>query len=151
MIGIFNCLSSVISKSCWYNLTSNFISAFENLLLFYHYQENSYIFLITLLYILVLLQCHGDIELNPGRKKVKKNSLSVYHWNLNNLPAHNFSKNRQLKAYIPMYKRDFICLSETYQDSATPDILLEIDGYNLVHADNLDNMKRGRVCIYYKE
>ena len=38
-----------------------------------------------------------------------------------------------------------------YQDSATPDILFEIDGYNLVHAYNLDNMKRGGVCIYYKE
>ena len=72
VIGIFNCRSSVMSKSCWCNLTSNFISTFENLLLFYHYQESTYIFLITLLNILVLLQCHGDIELNPGQKKTKE-------------------------------------------------------------------------------
>ena len=31
------------------------------------------------------------------------------------------SQNLQLKAYIPMYKHDFICLSETYLDSSTHD------------------------------
>ena len=50
-----------------------------------------------------------------------------------------------------MYKHDFICLSETYLDSSTPDSLLEIDGYNLIPADHPDNIKRGGVCIYYKE
>ena len=48
-----------------------------------------------------------------------------------------------------MYKHDFICLSETYLDSSTPDGLLEIDGCNLVRADHPNNIKR--VCIYYKE
>ena len=42
-IGIFNCHSSLMPKSCRCNLTSNFISAFENLLLFYHCQEIAYI------------------------------------------------------------------------------------------------------------
>ena len=55
----------------------------------------------------------------------------------------------QMKAYISMYKHDFICLSETYLDSSTPDSLLEIDGYILVRADHPNNMKRGGVCIYY--
>ena len=50
-----------------------------------------------------------------------------------------------------MYKHDFICLSETYLDSSTPDGLLEIDGYNLVRADHPNNIKRGGVCIYHKE
>ena len=49
----------------------------------------------------ILLQCHGDIKNNPGprklKKKKKKKSLSVCHWNLNSLPAHNFSKLTQLK------------------------------------------------------
>ena len=42
-------------------------------------------------------------------------------------------------------------MSETYLDSATPNNLLEIEGYNLVRADNLNNVKIGEVCIYYKE
>ena len=50
-----------------------------------------------------------------------------------------------------MYKRYFICLLETYLDSTIPDSLLEIDGYDLVRADHPNNIKRGGVCIYYKE
>ena len=34
----------------------------------------------------ILLQCHGDIEKNPGPRKLKK-SLSVCHWNLTSLTA----------------------------------------------------------------
>ena len=67
------------------------------------------------------------------------------------LSAHNFSKLTQMKAYISMYKHDFIYLSDTYLDSSTPDSLLEIDGYILVRADHPNNIKRGGVCIYYKE
>ena len=84
-------------------------------------------------------------------KEIKKNSLSACHWNLNSLSAHNLSRLPQLKVYISMYKHDLICLSETYLDSSTPDSLLEIDTCNLVRADHLNNIKRGGVCIYYKE
>ena len=56
-----------------------------------------------------------------------------------------------MKAYISMYKHDFICLWETYLDSSTPDRRLEIDGYILVRADHPNNIKRGGVYIYYKE
>ena len=72
-----------MSKSYSCNLTSSFISAFENLLPFYQNQESAYIFLITLLYKFVLLQCHGDIKLNPGLKKLNLNLLSIYQ-NLHN-------------------------------------------------------------------
>ena len=41
-----------------------------------------------------------------------------------------------------MYKHDFMRLSETYLDSSIPDGLLEIDGYNLVRADNPNNIKK---------
>ena len=110
-----------------------------------------YIAIITLIFIFALLLCHGDIEINPGPKKLKKNSLSVCHWNLNSLSAHNFSKLTQLKAYISIHKHDFICLSETYLDSSIPDSLLEIDRYNLIHSDHPNDIKRGGVCIYFKE
>ena len=148
VIGIFNSRISgiFINKRC--NIIINLISMFETLLLFYHYVKGVYI---TLLYIFALLLCHGDIEINPGPKKFKKNSLSVCHWNLNKLSAHNFSKLTQLKAYISIYKHDFICLSETHLDSSIPDSLLEIDGYNLIRSDHPNDIKRGGVCIYCKE
>ena len=50
-----------------------------------------------------------------------------------------------------MYNQDFICLSEIYLESTTPDSLLEIDGYNLVYVDHPNNIKRSEVSIYYKE
>ena len=50
-----------------------------------------------------------------------------------------------------MYKHDFICFSETYLDSTTPDSLLKVDGYNLVRVNHHNNTKRDGVCIYYKE
>ena len=46
---------------------------------------------------------------------------------------------------------DFICLSETYLDSTTPDELIKIKGYKPIRADHPDNIKRGGVCIYYNE
>ena len=147
VIGVFNCRILVMSKNCENYLVNKFISLIESLLLLYHYFESAYIFLFTLLYLFVLLQCHGDIELNPGPKNLKTTLFSVCHWNLNSLTAHNYSKLTQLKAYISMYKYDCICLSETYLDSTTPDNLLEIDGYNLVRADHPNNIKRGGVTI----
>ena len=99
----------------------------------------------------LLLRSYGDINLNPGPRKSNDNSLSVYHWNLNSITVHNFSKLTQLKAYILTYKYDFKCFSETYLDSSTPNNLIGIQGYNLVRADHPDDTKRGGVCIYNKE
>ena len=48
-------------------------------------------------------------------------------------------------------REDFICLSDTYLDSSTPDNLIEMEGYKLIRADHPNNIKRGGVCIYYKE
>ena len=54
-------------------------------------------------------------------------------------------------SYVSTYKYDFICLSETYLGSSIPNDMIEIEGYNLVRADHPNNIKRGGVCIYYKE
>ena len=150
VIGIFNCRNAVISCHVS-NLNKNLISLFEVLLFCWHYFESAFLFLLTLVYMFIILQCHGDVERNAGPRKQKPNCLSVCHWNLNSLTAHNFSKVAQLQAYNSIYKYDFICLSETYLDSSTPDNLIEIEGYKVIRADHPDNVKRGGVCIYYKE
>ena len=104
-----------------------------------------------MLYLFICLKCHGDIELNPGPRKFKNSSLSVCHWNLNSLCAHNFLKVTQLKAYNSLYKHDFICLSETYLDSSITNEEVKIKDYKLIRTDHPDNIKRGGVCIYHKE
>ena len=78
--------------------------------------------------------------------------ISLCHWNLNSISAHNYIKLFLLKAYIAIHKFDIICLSETYLDSSTSsdDDNLAISGYNLIRSDHPSNNKRGGVCIYYK-
>ena len=91
VIGIFNPRVSVVSPNCECRLSRNFITMLEILLLCYFYLEITDMSFLKLLYMFILLPCHGDIKKNPGPKKLKK-SLSVCHWNLTSLPAHNFSK-----------------------------------------------------------
>ena len=43
------------------------------------------------------------------------------------------------------------CLSETNLSTSIPDNLIDIEGYKLIRADHSHNVKRGGVCIYYKE
>ena len=105
--------------------------------------------LLRWLYIL-LITLSGDVELNPGPKLTTAQTLSICHWNLNVICAHNFAKLHFLKAYVSVYKFDIICLSETYLDSNLDDESLEISGYFLIRSDHPSNKKRGGICIYYK-
>ena len=52
-----------------------------------------------------------------------------------------------------MHTYYFICLSETWLDSKTSidSNDLSLKGYNLNRVDNPVNVKKGGVCVYYKE
>ena len=54
-IGAFSCQSLAIAKHHACKLTKNFVCLFEILLLCWHYFENAYIFLLTLVYIFIFL------------------------------------------------------------------------------------------------
>ena len=102
---------------------------------------------------LILLTC-GDMEPNPGpiRRDFRYN-LSVCHWNLNSMTAHNFAKIKLLESYNTINKFGVISLSESYLDSsiASDNVDLNIKGYNLCRADLPNNVKRGSVCGYIRE
>ena len=99
----------------------------------------------------LLILLSGDIELNPGPKRYS--NLKVCHYNLNSLTSHSFAKVSSLQAYNAIHKFDIICLSETFLDSSISlsDPALYLDGYKIIRADHPMNIKRGGVCIYYKE
>ena len=105
--------------------------------------------LLCWLYIFFII-LSGDVELNPGPKSKAAQTLSVCHWNLNSIFAHNFPKLSLLRAYVSVNKFDIIRLSETYLDSSVGDVSLEISGYYLIRSDHPSNKKRGGICIYYK-
>ena len=111
-------------------------------------------------FILLILFVCGDTDLNPGPKN--RNScynFSICHWNLNSITAHNFGKvNVLLQAYNAIINFDMICLSESYLDSSVfsdndnnDNDNLYIKDYKLVRADHPGDVKRGGVCVYFKE
>ena len=99
-----------------------------------------------------MIKISGDIELNPGRKQKQDQSLLIYHWNLNGIPAHNFQKLAFLQGYFSSNKVDILCLSETFlnSDISCDDNNLQLPGFDLIRADHPSNTKRGGVCIYYR-
>ena len=92
----------------------------------------------------------GDVELKSGPKRKAAQTLSMCHWNLNSICAHNFAKLSLLRAYVSVHKFDIICLSETYLDSSMDNESLEISGHYLICYDHPSNKRRGGICIYYK-
>ena len=68
--GIFNCRNLATYTKLALNLTNDFDSLLEILFLCWHYFESAFIFLLTLVYLFLFLQCHGDIEPNPGPKNI---------------------------------------------------------------------------------
>ena len=97
-----------------------------------------------------LLLKHGDVEINPGPKR-KDTRFFCFQWKVNSILAHN--KLSLLEAYNTVHKYDILCISETYLDSSVSvnDTTLSLPGYNLVQSDHPRNIKRGGVCLYYKE
>ena len=95
----------------------------------------------------------GDIELNPGSSLNSGQNFSIYHWNLNSIAVHNFSKISLLKAYSAVHAIDIICQSETYlnHDTLFDNDNLRITGYKLIRVDHPSNQKRGVIFIYHKD
>ena len=96
-----------------------------------------------------MLLKHGDIEINPGPEENRSKSFSCSHWNVNSILGHN--KLSLLTAYNSALIYDLICLTETYLDSTVHPNNLLINGYKLVRSDHPDNVKRGGVCLYFRE
>ena len=90
-----------------------------------------------------------DIESNLGPGPNSGQSFSIYHWNLNSIAAHNFSKIYLLKAYNAIHTYDIICLSETYlnHDTLSNNDNLKIPGYELVR-DDTHQIKNEAVFVY---
>ena len=72
--------------------------------------------ILFLLYIKIkiLLYFCGDIEINPGPKRL---SLTLCYWNVNGVAAHEFIEVSLLQGYITERNFDIICLSETFLNS----------------------------------
>ena len=99
----------------------------------------------------LLLLLSGDIETNPGPKR--SSNIKFCHWNLNGLAAHDFIKVPLVEAFITSNNFDLVCLSETFLDSTilNEDVNIQMKGYSFLRADHPNDIKRGGVCIYFKD
>ena len=107
-------------------------------------------FVVLLPHLRMLLIICGDVESNPGPNSC---SLNLCHWNVNGLAAHNFVKLTHLNALTAFHNFDIVCVSETFLDSDFPnkDPRLQIQGYEMIRCDFPGNLKRGGVCVYYRD
>lgn len=61
--------------------------------------------------LLTLFVC-GDVHLNPGPKRNRSYyNFSIFHWNPDNVTAHNYGKRNLLEAYNAVNKFDMTCIS----------------------------------------
>ena len=81
----------------------------------------------------------GPAEEKPGPKRYSAQYLTIFHWNLNSIEAHNFVKVALLNPTSPSMKW-----------TSVDDDNLQILGYSSLRADQPSNTKRGRVLMYYK-
>ena len=98
----------------------------------------------------MIYQC-CDISRNPGPQS--DFNLKVCHWNIGSIVVLRFEKHSLLKTYNAIHNFGIICLSETFLNSSysSDDHDLTLDSYKLIRADHPLNIKRGGVCIYYRE
>ena len=150
VIGIFNCRYLVISKSSISRLTKNFGSLFGSLFLCFDYLKSTLIFFNLLVYF-----CFST---TPWRYWVRSRSKEIKRGYRTCLPLESKQYNctKLFKTYTIKsahfdIQYNFICLSETFLDSSTPDNFVDIQGYNIVRTNHPDSTKRGGVCICYKE
>ena len=111
-------------------------------------KKTSILFYLYIIRANLLLIC-GDIETKPGPRKDQ--NLSICHWNLS-ISAHNFIKFSSLQAFNTIHNFDLICISETFLDSsvAIDGSDLSLNGYKLIRSDHPSDVKRGGICIFYK-
>ena len=101
---------------------------------------------------LLILLC-GNLELNPGPCNDNSKKLFVCHWTLNGIAAHDFVKVSLLLAYMRTFNVDVFFITETFLDPSfcCDDPGLQIEGCKLERSDHPNNVKRGGICVYFKE
>ena len=66
-----------------------------------------------------------------------------------NILAHE--KLSVIKSCNTVQKYDITCISKTFLDSSANENSLLIPSYHLLRADHPNNLKKGGLCLYFKE
>ena len=105
----------------------------------------------TIFYSILIILLSGDIEVNPGPNR--NGFLKLCHWNLNSICAREKIKVSLIEAYNSIHRYDIFAISETMLNDTVhnDDILIEGFSKEILRSDNVDNLRSGGVCIYYRD
>ena len=99
----------------------------------------------------LLISLSGDIEQNPGPNR--NGFLKFCHLNLNSISAREQAKIPIIEAYNSIHHYDIFAISETMLNSTVHNDDIFIEGFSreIYRSENINNIRRGGVCIYYRE
>ena len=88
--------------------------------------------------------CCGDIELNPG-------PLKFCHWNLNSMCTENFSRKTLIESFNVDSDYDIIAISESALHDSIDNEQISIAGYEILRRDIPLNTTHGGILVYHKD
>ena len=129
------------------NLTSLFKSflCIYKFHILYWFLLTNYLFHFWICELQVILS--GDVELNPGPKPNSSQNFSICHWNLNSIPALNFSKISLFSAYNSLHKFDIIWNISRFQYSSAGPKLRNAGVYFNSSRPPIKCQTRGSLCL----
>ena len=105
-------------------------------------------FYLRSIYVIIISE---DIHKNPGPNQFSDGFFNFCHWNLNSIPAHDYTRITQIEAYNAFHDLDVIALTETALKPSDTNEKINIDGYTAVRRDLPTNTTHGGVMIFHKD
>ena len=100
-----------------------------------------------------LLILSGSIETNPGPTNGIKPRLSFAVWNLDSIPARNFSRLPLIESFQAVYDVDIFGVCESSLTNQISNDVIKLNGFSPepFRSDKPDSTRNGGVCLYFKE
>ena len=167
-------LLSFIWVLLYHEIVSNFLYIFSNCDFYYYfvaYYSTSTVFPMSILlakkvfacfsfnnfhfvlFVLsILLVSSGSVETNPGPKPDIKNYLSFAMWNLDSLPARDYSRISVIESLQAVHDFDLfaICESSLHEQISNENLLIHGFAPEPLRADKPLIAHNGGVCLFFK-
>ena len=112
--------------------------------------KNLIFFLVVLRALLVL---SGTVETNPGPAQSTKKNLSFAMWNLDSIPAREYTRIPLIETFQATYNFDIFGVCESLLSDTIPNENIFINGFSPdpFRVDKPLNSRNGGTCLYFKE
>ena len=100
-----------------------------------------------------LLLSSGSVESNPGPNENRRNTLSFAMWNLDSLPARDYSRIPVIESLQAVHNFDLFAVCESSLNELISSDEIFIHGFSPdpIRADKHLATHNGGVCLYFKE